>query len=478
MPHTFVSHASVPAATAGSQRSKRDGRRKLVLATVCGAAVMVNLDLSAVNIALGDIQTDLGLSVGALAWVLNGYTVAFACLIAVAGRLGDMRGRRAALVAGAAVFVVASALCGLAQGEAWLIGARVVQGGGAALMFPAMLAIAAVVFPGAERALAVGTVIAVASVSQSIGPLVGGALTELVGWRSIFFVNVPIGIAVVIAAMRYVPESRDEAAPQRLDWVGAALLTVGLATIMVALDQAGGWGWASPATIGSLLVGLAALALFALTQFRVSGPLIGPELLRNGNFQATNVAGSLLYFIYFPMLMYAALLMQTVMGYGPLEAGLGLLPLVVLVAFLSRPVAKLSVRTGPTLPMTVGLVVAGVGALWLGLVVGVDATYVDVVGPLIVFGAGVGLAVALNASTAVGSVAPAQAGTASGVNFGIRLTGGAIGLAIITTMFEDVGSGAGTAAAAFVDAFGPAMFVLAAVAGIGAVFNQAFVRAP
>jgi hypothetical protein len=344
-------------------------------------------------------------------------------------------------------------------------------------MFPAMLAIAAVVFPGAERALAVGTVIAVASVSQSIGPLVGGALTELVGWRSIFFVNVPIGIAVVIAAMRYVPESRDEAAPQRLDWVGAALLTVGLATIMVALDQAGGWGWASPATIGSLLVGLAALALFALTQFRVSGPLIGPELLRNGNFQATNVAGSLLYFIYFPMLMYAALLMQTVMGYGPLEAGLGLLPLVVLVAFLSRPVAKLSVRTGPTLPMTVGLVVAGVGALWLGLVVGVDATYVDVVGPLIVFGAGVGLAVALNASTAVGSVAPAQAGTASGVNFGIRLTGGAIGLAIITTMFEDVGSGAGTAAA-FVDAFGPAMFVLAAVAGIGAVFNQAFVRAP
>lgn len=449
-----------------------------MLATVCGAAVMVNVDLSAVNIALDDIRTDLGLGVGALAWVINGYTLAFACLIAAAGRVGDMRGRRLALVVGAVIFVAASTMCGLAQGEAWLITARVVQGSGAALMFPAMLAIAAVVFPGSERALAVGTIIAVASVAQAIGPLVGGALTELIGWRAIFFINVPIGIVVVIAALRFVPESRDDAAPKSFDWVGAVLLTVGLASTTLALDQASDWGWASSATIGMLLVGVAALAAFTVTELRIADALIGPDLLRNVNFEMTNIAGSLLYFVYFPMLMYVALLMQTAMGYGPLEAGVGLLPLVALVAFLARPVAKLSARTGPTVLMTIGLSTAGIGALWLGVAVDVDSSYLEIVGPLVVFGAGVGFAVALNASTAVGSVPPAGAGTASGVNFGVRLTGGVFGLAIITTVFEDVGADSSTSAAAFVDAFGPAMFILAAVAGFGAVFNQAFVRAP
>lgn len=469
--------ATLPSADLAQRAETFPANRKLVLAAIAGASVLVNIDLSAVNVALDEIQDDLSFTVGETAWVLNGYSLSFACLIAVAGRIGDTWGRRRTFITGVVVFLVASLLDGLAQEGWWLIGARVVQGGGAAFMFPAMLAIAAVTYPGRERAVAIGTIIAVASASQGLGPLMGGIVAEFIDWRWIFFINVPVAVAVLVAAVRFIPESRDERSPP-IGWIDAAVLTVALVAITIGLDQGGSWGWASPLTILVLAAGILLLVAFVVLEGRVRHPLVGVELLANWRFQACNAAGGLLYFVFFPALMYVALLFQQVMGYSAFEAGAALVPMVALTAVLSRPIGKLAVHTGPTRPMTAGFALFAVGSIALALVVDVDTTYLAMLVPLLLIGAGIGFAVSLNASTAVGTVAPERSGSASGVNFAIRLMGGVIGLAVVTTIFESEDAGAGSGGQPFVDAFRTSMVVLAIAAAVGAVVNQLWVRDP
>jgi len=453
-------------------------RPAYALASISGAMVLVNLDVSAVNVSLASLQADLGLSTSGLMWVMNGYTLAFAASLVAGGRFGDMKGRRFAFILGAAIFAIASALSGLAQASSWLVGARVLQGVGAALLFPSMLAIAAVIYPGRQRAAAVGTLVGVAGLSQAAGPLVGGFLVEFAGWRWIFFINVPIGLLSILCALKFVPETRAASCPVGFDIGGAIVVTLGLVALTVGISQANMWHWFSPATLATIASGIVLLAAFIIMEFRVRHPLIHPTLLTNTNFMAANASGACLVFVFFPLLMYVSLFMQRVMGYSPLMTGVGLLPVVAMLGLFANLIGKLSVRTGPTPLLTIGYLLTAFGMGLFAALIDANVTYVRIIVPLLAVGLGMGIVYTLNSATAVGAVEPDKAGAASGVNLMFRFVGGVLGVAITTTVFQHLSPSGVVTGKAFVEAVRPPMYLLAISALIGAFINQLFVKDP
>jgi MFS transporter, DHA2 family, methylenomycin A resistance protein len=390
----------------------------MVLLVMCVGYFLVLLDVTIVNVALPHIGAGLHAGVSGLQWVVDGYAIALASLMLVGGAIGDLRGHKRVVLAGLAMFGAGSAGCGLAPGVGFLVAARVVQGIGAALLLPGTLAIVTRAYPEpAARARAIGVWAGVGSAALPAGPVLGGALVGALGWRSVFFINLPIVLAAFPAAAVAVRESTEPGA-RRLDAAGSVLAAALLATLTYALIER---------RLAAGAVALALLAAFVAVERRPD-PMLPLGLLRRPAFTVANGAAGTMNLCTLGMLFVVTLFLQDVQGRAPLAAGLVLLPLFAPLAVLAPLTGRLTARVGPRLPMAAGLVVAAAG---LALLVGVsaDTGAAALVPALLLWGGGLGVLTPAVVAAAMGAVARERAGLAAAVNNTARQAGGAIGIA-------------------------------------------------
>jgi EmrB/QacA subfamily drug resistance transporter len=398
---------------------------------------MVVLDISIVNVALPSIQTDLGFSVSGLQWVVNAYTLTFAGFLLLGGRAADLFGRRRMFVAGLGMFTAASFLGGLAQTQGQLIGARVLQGLGGAILAPATLTIITTTFrEGSERARALGIWSAVAAAGASAGALLGGILTDVLSWRWILFVNVPIGLASIVAARAFLPESRAEGLDRRhLDIAGAVTVTIGLVSLVYSIVQTESYGWTSARVLVPLAVALVFLGAFAVIEGRVAiSPLVPFRIFRSRSLTSGNVFIGLFFAGMFGAWYFETLYMQSVLGFTPLQAGLAFLPQTLLIAILSQVSSRLIAGFGTRRLMVAGSTIAAAGLLWLSRITPESSFLADLLGPFLLIGAGMGLSITPVVVATTSGVEPSDAGLASGLLNTSRIVGAAIGLAVLATV--------------------------------------------
>jgi EmrB/QacA subfamily drug resistance transporter len=422
------------AQTATSAPAARSTRTWAVLLAACAGQFLVVLDVSVVNVALPSMRADLGLSTTGLQWVLNAYSIAFAGFMLLGGRAADIFGRKRMFLVGLGVFTAASVVGGLAQ-EGWqLLAARGVQGLGAAVLAPATLTIVtAAVPPGPARTRAIGTWAAVGAGGGAAGGLIGGVLTDLLSWRWVLLINVPAGALVLTAAALWLTESR-AGGGRRLDLPGAVLVTGGLAAVAYGIVRTEESGWAAPATLLPLLGGLVLLGLFVAVEARTAAPLMPLKVFRARAVSAANVAmlvcGSASFAMWFFMTVYT----QNVLGYTPLEAGLALIPSSLSILIGSKLAPRLMVWAGARNIAVVGALVAATGFGWQSTMTAEGTYLASILGPGILMTAGVGLAATPLASLATSGAAPGDAGLVSGLINTSRTMGGALGLAVLSTV--------------------------------------------
>jgi EmrB/QacA subfamily drug resistance transporter len=412
-----------------------DRKRWMALYVLCVGMLMIVLDATIVNVALPSIQDDLGFSQSNLAWVVNAYLIAFGGLLLLAGRLGDLIGQRRVFLIGLAIFTAASLLCAVAQSQGVLIGARFVQGVGGALTSAVILGMIVTMFPEPrEQAKAIGVYTFVAVAGGSIGLIVGGVLTEAINWHWIFFVNLPIGVATGLFALRVV-EGRDGIGLREgADIPGAALLTAGLMLGVYTILEVEQQGWGSTQTLALGGVAIALLVAFVARQSRISNPLMPLRLFRSRNVSGANLVQAFLVVGMFGMFFLGALYMQRILGYGALEVGLAYLPVTLVMGTMSfRFSARLNMRYGPKATLIPSMVAIGAGLLLFARTP-VEASYVvDLLPPMVLFGLGAGLGFPSLMTLAMSGATPSDSGLASGlVNTSVQV-GGAIGLAVLAT---------------------------------------------
>jgi EmrB/QacA subfamily drug resistance transporter len=417
-------------------QERRERDRWIALVVLCAGFLMIVLDQTVVNVALPSIQDDLGFSQASLAWVVNAYLIAFGGLLLLAGRLGDLIGRKRIFMIGLAVFTAASALCGLAQSQELLIAARFVQGVGGAMTSAVILGIIVTMFPEpAERAKALGVYTFVAAGGGSIGLLAGGVLTETINWHWIFYVNLPIGVAVAILIARLLDNDEGVGLGRGADVLGAALVVGALMLGIYAILGAGDHGWASGRTLGLGAVAIALLAGFVVRQARTENPLVPLRIFRSRMVSAANGIQALAVAGLFGMFFLGALYLQRVLGYSAIEVGLSFLPVALLIGALSvGATARLIVRFGAPATLLPGL---GLIALGLGYFVSVpvDGHYATNVLPvMILIGIGGGLVFPSVFTLALSSAGPTDSGLASGLVNTSQQVGGAIGLAVLASL--------------------------------------------
>jgi EmrB/QacA subfamily drug resistance transporter len=459
----------------------------VVLVLVCLAQFMVILDATIVNVALPSIQADLEMSDANLQWVVNAYALLFGGFLLLGGRAGDLIGRKKIFLAGVVIFTGASLVCGLAQGETSLIVARGVQGLGAAFVSPAALSIVTTTFKeGAERTKALGVWAAIAVGGGAVGLLLGGILTEAFSWPWIFFVNVPVGIVTFVLSLRLVPESKDEAAHKSFDVAGAVTVTAGLIALVYGIVRSAESGWGSAEVLGFLALAAALLTAFLVIESRSAEPLVRLSIFSVRTVRGANAVMFVVACGLFAMFFFNTLYLQRVLGYSPLEAGLAFLPFtlgIIIGAGLSqRLLPALGAREVPLIGIT--LAVAG---LLLFLRLTPDGTYlVDLLPGIMLMSVGMGLTFVPVTLIATSGVPAGDAGLASGLFNTSQQIGGALGLAILSTIatskttdvLESLGGqpSQGETASALVDGFhlawlGSALFLLA-----GAVLLLALLR--
>ncbi|MFG2641577.1 MFS transporter [Streptomyces sp. NPDC048370] len=409
-------------------------RTWLVVLAACAGQFLVVLDVSVVNVALPSMRADLGLSTLGLQWVLNAYSIAFAGFMLLGGRAADLFGRKRMFLLGLGLFTAASVAGGLAQ-EGWqLVAARAVQGLGAAVLAPATLTIVTAAVPaGPARTRAIGTWTAVGAAGGAAGGFVGGVLVDLLNWRWVLLINVPVGVLVLVGAALWLSESRTGAG-RRLDLPGAVLVTGGLASVAYGIVQTEEGGWGAPATLVPLLGGLALLGVFVAVEARTAAPLMPLKLFRSRAVSAANVsillAGSTSFGMWFFMTVYA----QNVLGYTPLQAGLALVPSSVSVIVGSKLAPRLMPTTGARNLAVIGALVAATGFGWQSTMTADGTFLTTILGPGILMMAGIGLLTTPLATLATSSAAPADAGLVSGLVNTSRTMGGALGLAVLSTV--------------------------------------------
>ncbi|MGY1844839.1 MFS transporter [Modestobacter sp. SYSU DS0875] len=387
--------------------------RWVLMATVLASA-MAMLDATAVNVALPSIGAELGASLSGLQWTVTGYTLALAALILLGGALGDRYGRRRVFLIGVVWFAAASLLCGLAQSTPQLVGARVLQGIGGALLTPGSLAIIQSSFRRGDRARAIGLWSALGGIAGLAGPFLGGFLIDAVSWRWVFGVNVPVALLVLVAA-RHVPESRDPAHHGRFDVLGAVLGALALGGVTYALIAAG----EDPGGVGVWLAaagGVLAGGAFLLRERRAPAPMLPLRVFTDRQFSGANLSTLAVYGALGGMSFFLVLQLQTVLGYGATLAGAAMLPSILLITLLSARAGALAQRIGPRRPMAVGPLVAAAGLLWLTRVDAGSSYWVDVLPGSVLFGLGMAALVAPLTATVLGAAPDHLAGVASGVN--------------------------------------------------------------
>ncbi|WFB10860.1 MFS transporter [Streptomyces sp. LX-29] len=438
-------------------------KQRWVLVLTSLASLITALDALVVTTALPAIRLDLDASVEELEWTVNAYLLPFAVLLMAGAALGDRYGRKRVFTGGLIVFTLASVGCALAPGIGWLIAARAVQGVGAAAVVSVAQAHLSVAFSAEERPKAMGLFGAVTGLATLGGPVVGGVLVESAAWEWIFWINVPIGVVMIPLIITKLSESVGEA--RQLDFGGIGLATVAAFGVGWSLVRGNAAGWGSVEVVGGFVAGAAALAGFVWWELRTPQPLMPIHFFRSRAFSAGNAAMFLLFGSAMAGLFFYAQFLQTVLEYGPLDAGLRLVPWTVTVFFFSPIAGKLVGRIGERPLITAGLLLQAFASGWLALIVEPDMAYSEMVGPFVIGGIGISIAVPAVMTAVFGAVPDEGSGAASGTLNSLRQLGGAFGIAIATAVFAAVG-GYGSLEE-FNDGFSAAIITAAVVALIG-----------
>ena len=473
---------STTASISTAGRAQPRSSKTALLLIVCLAQFMVILDVSIVNVALPSIHSGLGFSTTGLQWVVNAYTLTFAGFLMLGGRCADLLGRRRVFLAGTALFSLSSLACALADSRGLLLGARALQGFGGAILSPATLSIVTSSFAaGAERNRAVGMWGAMGALGGSSGALLGGLLTQGLGWPAIFAVNVPLGAVVIIAGLRLIPRSHEPAQTRNFDVAGAVLITAGLVSVTFGIVRTDSLGWGSTGVLVPLIAGVALFGAFLLVEARLAeAPLIPLSVFRFRQLRVANLVVTLLYASFFPVWFFLTLYVQEVLHYDAIQAGLSFLPMTGSIFIASTLAPRVVARIGARATITAGMAVATVG---IALLVGIapDGSYLGSVFPGALLSAiGMGFSLVPATIVAMQCLPASQSGIGSGLLNTSRLMGGALGLAVLSTIADsqtraDAASGF---AHALTNGFDLAFAVGAAISLAGAVVAALRLRDP
>jgi EmrB/QacA subfamily drug resistance transporter len=432
-------------------------------------SLMAALDTLVVSTALSTIRLDLGASVEQLEWTVNAYNLSFAVLLITAAALGDRYGRRRLYAVGLGAFVAASAACALAPSVGWLIAARAMQGAGAALLLPLGLALLSAAFPPERRGAAIGIFSAITGLAVASGPLVGGAVVQGISWEWIFWLNVPIGLAAIPFVFTRMQESFGP--DTALDIRGLALVTGGALGVVWGLVRGNEAGWGSPEVVAAMVAGALLIAAFVGWERRAREPMLPMRFFSSRAFSAGNAAIFFTFAALFGAVFFYAQLLQAGLGYGPLDAGLRLLPWTATFITVAPIAGALADRIGERPLMVGGLFLQAAGMAWLAVIAEPGIAYAQLLGPFVVAGVGVSMAIPAAQNSVVGSVALEAVGKAAGANSMMRELGGVFGIAVAVAVFAAAGSYG--SAASFTDGFAPAIGVTACLSLAGAVAGLA-----
>jgi len=407
-----------------------ENRKWWTLAAVAVGLFMIMLDNTVVNVALPSIQKDLHMGPSELEWVFNAYALTFGVLLLSGGKLADLFGRRAIFITGLVIFTGASLWCGLAGGSASLIAARTVQGVGAALMNPATLSIITATFPPRQRGMAIGIWAGVSALALAIGPLVGGLLTQDISWSWIFFINIPVGVAGVLAARIFIDETKDTSREQRLDLPGLVTSAVGLFALTYGLIETNDHAWGSARVLTLFAIAVVALTTFVLLELHQRLPMLDLSLFRDPGFSGANTVMFLIGLAMFGIFFYNSLFLQRVLGYGAIKTGATFLPMTVLIMLVAPVAGKLSDRIGPRWLMGAGMTFL-TGSLLLFGTLDAQSSWWAILPGLLVGGVGMAVTMAPTTAAAMASVPVDKAGVGSAVINSMRQVGGSLGIAIM-----------------------------------------------
>jgi EmrB/QacA subfamily drug resistance transporter len=412
-----------------------DRRTLLALAAMAMAVFVIANDFTALSVALPDIENDFDIDVSSVQWVINIYALVFGVLIVTGGRLADMFGRRRLFFIGAGVFATFSVLGGAAQDDLWLIACRALMGVGGAMMWPAVLGMTFAILPEDKAGLAGGLILGAAGFGNAAGPLIGGALTEALSWRWILFVNLPIAVIACFATWRLMPESRAEAQRGRIDYLGITSISIGLMSLLIALDQVTLWGWSDPRVLGLFALSVVSLGVFAIAEHRAgSNALIPADVIGNPGFRAACFATLFMSAVFFAVLLFVPQFFEKILGYGPLEAGAAMLPMMAVFAATSFVAGPLYNRLGAKTVVSAGALCLTAGTFMISLI-DRDSGWASLVPGLVVTGIGVGLFYSSITTAGVTALDPSRSSLAGGIVYMCQIAGGSIGLGLTTTVF-------------------------------------------
>ncbi len=451
-----------------------ENKKWWTLGMVSVGLFVIMLDNTVVNVALPSMQSSLNMKLSQLEWVVTGYALTFAAFMLTGGKLADLLGRRLIFMVGLGVFTAASLACGLAPNGNFLIGARVVQGLGGALMNPATLSIITATFPARQRGTAIGIWAGVSAMALAIGPLVGGLLTEHVNWNWIFFINVPIGAIALFLIPVLIDESRDTSREQRPDIAGLASSGLGLFALTYGFIESNNYGWGSTRIIGAFVVAAISLVTFVLLERKQRLPMLDLALFRNRTFSGANTAMLFVGLAMFGTFFYVSLYMQNVLGYSPVQAGASFLPMTVLIIVAAPQAGRLSDRVGSRWLVGGGMLLLSIMLLYYSQL-GAHASFWALLPGLLIGGVGMGVTMTPVTAAAMSSVPVDKAGVGSAVLNSSRQVGGSLGIAVMGAIVLSGEAGLHTPAA-FLHGFHDALRVAAVLALAGAVVATAAIR--
>jgi EmrB/QacA subfamily drug resistance transporter len=455
-----------------------ENRKWWTLAAVAVGLFMIMLDNTVVNVALPSIQQDLGIGISELEWVVNAYALTFGVLLLTGGKLADLLGRRAIFIVGLVIFTGASLWCGLATGAASLIAARTVQGVGAALMNPATLSIITATFPPRQRGTAIGIWAGISALALAIGPLVGGLLTQDIHWSWIFYINIPVGIAGIVAARLFIDESKDMSAEQRLDLPGLLSSGIGLFALTYGLIETNDHAWGSTRVLGLFAIAALSLTAFVLLEMRQRLPMLDLTLFKNPTFSGANTVMFLVGLAMFGIFFYNSLFLQRVLGYGAIKTGATFLPMTMLIIFVAPAAGRLADRVGARWLMAGGMVLLSISLL-LFATLDESSSWWNILPGLLVGGVGMATVMAPTTAAAMSSVPVDKAGVGSAVINSMRQVGGSLGIAIMGALVAPAVTVAPFSPAyptQFVTGYHRALEVGAALLLVGAVVAATTIR--
>jgi EmrB/QacA subfamily drug resistance transporter len=453
-------------------------RKWWTLVAVAFGLFMIMLDNTVVNVALPSIERDLHVSISSLEWIVTAYALTFAALLITGGKLGDLFGRRRIFVIGIAIFTLSSLACGFAPTAGFLIGARAVQGVGAALMNPASLSIITATFPPRERGQAIGIWAGVSAMALAIGPLVGGLIVDNINWNWIFFINVPVGVVGIVVSQLVIKESRDTSHEQSIDLPGLITSSAGLFALTYGLIEGNRHGWTSPEIVGLFSAAAVLLVAFVVVEHRQRLPMLDLSLFRIGSFTGSNIVAMLVSLGMFGVFFFVSLYIQNILGWTPTQAGASFLPMTILIILIAPIAGKMSDRVGSRWLMGGGMTLVSISLL-LYQRVGLHSTFWTLLPAMLLGGVGMALTMSPMTAAAMSSVPVDKAGVGSGVLNSFRQLGGSLGIALmgaILASYVTAPVGSPASAQQFVDGLHAALLVAAAITFAAAIVAVVLVR--